>query len=53
MFCTPEILTDNSPISTMTPTPVNKPNAIESLCIFTNILYMKTITAIHQVGAAK
>ena len=38
---TPELFTDNSPISTMTPTPINKPSAQKSLCLFTNILYVK------------
>ena len=37
----------------MTPTPVNKPSAIKSLCLFTNILYVKNKTDIRQVGAAK
>ena len=37
MVSTPEVFTDNSPISLITPTPVKKPSAINSLCIFTNI----------------
>ena len=37
----------------MTPTPVKKPSAIKSLCLFTNILDVKKKTAIHQVRAAK
>ena len=34
MVSTPEVFTDDSPISTMTSTPVNKPSARKSLCIF-------------------
>ena len=37
----------------MTPTPVKKPSARKSLCIFTNILYVKNKTATHRFGAAK
>ena len=37
----------------MKPTPVKKPSAQKSLCIFTNILYVKNKTAILQVGDAK
>ena len=35
---TPEGFTNNSPISPMTSTPVKKPCAKKSLCLFTNIL---------------
>ena len=41
MVSTPELITDNSPRSPMTPTPVKKPSAIKSLFLFTNILYVK------------
>ena len=41
MFSTPKVFTSNSPRYPMTPTPVNKPSDITSLCLFTNILYMK------------
>ena len=34
---TPEGFTKNSPISPMTSTPVKKPSAQKSLCLFTNI----------------
>ena len=37
----------------MTPTPVKKPSARKSLCIFTNILDAKNKTTTHRVGAAK
>ena len=37
---TPEGFIDNSPRSPMTPTPVNKPSAKKSLCLFTNILHV-------------
>ena len=43
----PEGLTYNSPISPMTSTPVNKPSARKSLCLFTNIFYVKNKTAIR------
>ena len=36
MVSTPEVFTDNSPISPMKPTPVKKPSAQKSLCMFTN-----------------
>ena len=37
----------------MNPTPVKKPSAIKSMCLFTNIIDMKNKTTIRQVGAAK
>ena len=52
MVSTPEEFTDNRHISTMTPTPVNKPSDRKSLCLFTNILYVKKKTAMHRVGDA-
>ena len=53
MVSTPEGFTNNSPISPMISTPVKKPSARKSLCLFTNILYVKKKTAIRRVGAAK
>ena len=53
MFSTPEVFTNNSTIYPMTPTPVKKPSARNSLCLFTNISYVKNKTAIRRVGAAK
>ena len=41
MFSTPGGFTNNSPMSPMTSIPVKKPSAIRSLCLFTNILYVK------------
>ena len=41
MVSTPKVLTNNSPISPMTPTPVKKPSARKSLCMFTKILKVK------------
>ena len=41
MVSTTEGFTDDSPISPMTSTPVKKPRAQKSLCLFTNILYVK------------
>ena len=46
IFLRPEGFTDNSPRSLITPTPANKPSAIKTLCIFTNILDVKNRTAI-------
>ena len=37
----------------MTSTPVKKPSARKSLCLFTNMLYVKNKTATCRVGAAK
>ena len=45
MVSTPEGLTENSPRSPSKPTPVNKPSARKSLCLFTNILDAKKKTA--------
>ena len=53
MAYTPERFTDNSPRSPMTPTPVKKPSAVKSLCLFTKTLDVKKKTYIRQVGAAK
>ena len=41
MVSTPEVFNNNSPSSTITPTPVNKPSARKSLFMFTNILEAK------------
>ena len=37
----------------MTSTPVNKPSDIKSLCLFTNILDVKSKTSTRLFGAAK
>ena len=50
MVSTTEGFIDNSTRCPMTPKPVKKPSARKSLCIFTNILNVKKITAIHQVS---
>ena len=52
MVFTPKRFTNNSPISPMTSTPVNKSSAIKSMFLFTNILYVKK-NAIYQVRDAK
>ena len=52
MVSTPEGFVDNSPISPRTSTPVKKPIAQKSLCMFTNVLDVKK-TAYCRVGAAK
>ena len=41
MVYTPKRFTDNSPISPMTSTPIKKPSARKSLCLFTNIFELK------------
>ena len=45
ILSTIEGLTDNSPNLHMTSTPVKKPSASKSLCLFTNILGVKPKTA--------
>ena len=50
---TPEGVTDNSPNVNMTSTPVKRPNARKSLCLFTNILDVKPKTAKRRFVAAK
>ena len=46
MFSTPKGFTNNGPRYPMTSTPVKKQSARKSLCIFTNILEVKTKTDI-------
>ena len=53
MVYTHEGFTNDSPISPMTSTTVNKPCARKSLCLFTNILDVKKKAATRRVGAAK
>ena len=53
MVSTPEGFTDDSPISPMISTPIKKPSARKSLCLFTNIFEVKNKTATRHVGAAK
>ena len=53
MVYTLEGLTNNSHISTMISTPVKKPSARKSLCLFTNMLYVKKKTDTRQVRATK
>ena len=45
MVLTPEGVTDDSPNVPMTSTPVKKPSARKSLCLFTNIFDVKNKTA--------
>ena len=47
MMYTPEGFIDNSPVSTIIPTPVKKSSTKKSLCIFTNILDVKKRTYIR------
>ena len=44
MVSTTEELTDDSPNFPMTSTPVKKPSARKSLCLFTNMLNVKKKT---------
>ena len=53
MVYTPEGFTNNSPISPMTSTTFKELSAIKSLCLFTNILYLKNKTATRWVGVSK
>ena len=53
MVSTTEGFTNKSSISTMKSTPVKKPSARKSLCLFTNILYVKKKSATRLVGATK
>ena len=49
LLYTPEGVTDNSPNVHMTSSPVKKPSASKSLCLFTNILYVKPKTEKRQM----
>ena len=53
MMSTLEGVTDNSPNVNMTSTPVKKPSARKSMCLFTNILYVKPTTAKCRFVSAK
>ena len=53
MVYNPEEFTDNSPIYPRTSTPVKKPSARKSLCMFTNVLEVKKKTTYRRVGADK
>ena len=53
MVSTPEVATYDIHNIPMTPTPVKKPSASKSLCLFTNILDVKPKTAKHRIVAAK
>ena len=53
MVSTTEGITNNSTISTITPTPVKKPSARKSLCLFTNILDVNLKTSNRWHGASK
>ena len=52
MVSTPEVVTYDSPNVPMTSTPVKKPSARKSLCLFTNILYVKQETSTRRIVAA-
>ena len=53
LLSTPEVVTDNSPNVPMKSTPVKKPSARKSLCLFTNILDVKPKIAKRCFVAAK
>ena len=53
MVSTPEGVTDKSPNMPLTSTPDKKPSAMKSLCLFTNILDVKTKTEKHRIVAAE
>ena len=49
----PEGVTDNSPNVNLTSTPVKKPSDRKSVCLFTNILYVKPKTHKCRFVAAR
>ena len=51
MVLTPEEVTNDSPNVPMTSTPVEKPSARKSLCLFTNILNVRKKKS--RIGAAE
>ena len=53
MVSTPGQITDDTPSLPMTQTTVNKPSAMKSISLFTNIFDVKKRTAMHSVGATK
>ena len=53
MVSTLEVVTDKSPSVPMTLTPVKKPSASKSLCLFTNILNVKSKTAKRRILTGK
>ena len=53
MVYTNDVFTNKIPRSPMAPTPVKKPSARKSQCLFTNILDVKKETALHRVGDYK
>ena len=53
ILSTPEGVTDNSPNVNMTSTPVKKPSASKSLCLFKNILDVQPKTSKRRFVAAK
>ena len=53
MVPTPELFNGNSTIFPMTSTPIKKPRARKSMCLFTYILDVKNKTATRTFGAAK
>ena len=52
LLSTPEGVTDNSPNVPMTSTPVKKPSARKSMCLFITIFYVKPKSAKHRFVAA-
>ena len=53
LLSTPEGVTDNRPNVHMTSSPVKKPSARKSLCLFTNIFDVKPKTTKRRFVAAK
>ena len=53
MVSTPEIFTDNSPMSPGLSIIVKKFSAVKSLSLFTEVLYVKKKTDVRRVGADK
>ena len=47
MVSTPELFINDSPISPRTLTPIKKPSAGKSLCMFTNVLEVKKMLTVE------
>ena len=53
MVSTPEIFTENSLMSPGSYVTDKNPSARKSLCLFTEVFYVKNKTSVHRVGADK
>ena len=53
MVPTPEIFTENSPMSLVPSVTVKNPSARNLLCLFTEVFDVKQKTSVQRLGAAK